>query len=144
MGARSAGHVALLSIRPEYAEAILEGRKRVEFRRTPFARPVRSVVIYATSPVGMIIGCFEVEAIEVDSPSALWERFHTVAGISRRRFRDYFSGTSRGYAIRVGVVTEFEVPRPLDVLGRNLVAPQSFRYLPDDQAERLIGRRVAA
>ncbi|MBI6731014.1 ASCH domain-containing protein, partial [Pseudomonas amygdali] len=39
----------LLSIKPEYAEKILQGEKRFEFRKSVFKNPdVRTVVIYAT------------------------------------------------------------------------------------------------
>ena len=60
MGAQSPERVALLSIRPEYAEAIFAGRKTVEFRRAPLADDVSVVVVYVTQPVGRVIGWFTV------------------------------------------------------------------------------------
>ena len=44
--------IALMSIRPQFAAAILDGSKRVEFRKRPLAADIGTVVIYATKPVG--------------------------------------------------------------------------------------------
>ncbi len=45
------GCIALMSIHPQYANAIVEGTKRVEFRKRPLARNVTHVIVYATAPV---------------------------------------------------------------------------------------------
>lgn len=51
----------LLSIQPEYAEKILNGTKRFEYRKAVTRNEsVRTVVIYATMPVGKVVGEFEV------------------------------------------------------------------------------------
>lgn len=51
----------LLSIKPEYAEKILNGTKLFEFRKFfPRDESVRKIIIYATSPVCMVIGEFEI------------------------------------------------------------------------------------
>ena len=56
----------LLSIKPEFAEKILDGTKKFEFRRRVHTRPeVKSVIIYATMPVGRVIGEFSIERIEL-------------------------------------------------------------------------------
>src|SRR5450756_1588152 len=46
---------ALLSIRPQYAAAILRGEKRYEFRRTVFSRHVDVVLVYVPSPVRRVV-----------------------------------------------------------------------------------------
>jgi len=51
----------LLSIKPKYAEMILSGEKKYEFRRAIFKKPgISKVVIYASSPVSKVIGEFEI------------------------------------------------------------------------------------
>ncbi len=65
----------LLSIKPKFAEAIIDGRKRYEFRKIKFAnKDINRVYIYATSPVKKIIGVFKLSSIIEDSPHALWDR----------------------------------------------------------------------
>ena len=56
--------IVLLSIRPEFAEKILDGRKRFEFRRTIFRDTnVTKAIIYASRPVCRVIGEFEIEEV---------------------------------------------------------------------------------
>ena len=45
----------LLSIKPEYAEKILSGEKRYEFRRKLCKREIDKIYIYATRPVQKVI-----------------------------------------------------------------------------------------
>ena len=41
----------LLSINPEYAEKIMDGSKKFEFRKRKCKRRVDKIIIYSTSPV---------------------------------------------------------------------------------------------
>ncbi len=120
----------LLSIKPEYANKILSGEKKYEFRRFSLMNSaVTTVVIYATKPVGQVIGEFEIEAMIKESPERLWQMTHEYAGVDKHFFDAYFSGKSVGVAIKVGTVSRYENPKRLEDLGANVKAPQSFRYL---------------
>ena len=120
----------LLSIKPEYANKILSGEKKYEFRRSSLMNSaVTTVVIYATKPVGQVIGEFEIEAMIKESPERLWQMTHEYAGVDKHFFDAYFSGKSVGVAIKVGTVSRYENPKRLEDLGANVKAPQSFRYL---------------
>ena len=119
---------ALLSIRPQFAQAIFTGAKRYEFRRLTFKRPVDVVVVYVTSPVCEVWGEFEVGDIISDHPVALWERTQDAAGIDRSAFLAYFAGKSEGYAIEIRKAQRYELP--LHILRDfGLQPPQSFAYL---------------
>ena len=91
MADRTPGRVALLSIHPRHAEAILQGEKLVELRRTAVARDVTHVLIYATAPVQAVVGWFDVEGVDVDSKTGIWDAHGAVAGVTRQEFRDYFA-----------------------------------------------------
>ncbi|MGR3754953.1 ASCH domain-containing protein [Edwardsiella anguillarum] len=120
----------LLSIKPEYVERILDGSKRFEFRKGAFKNDkVSSVVIYATMPVGMVVGEFEIEEVISDVPSTVWELTCQFAGISKDFFDSYFAGREKAVAIGIGNVKKYEKPLPLHVLGEGITAPQSYRYL---------------
>ena len=56
----------LLSIKPQYVESILSGKKSYEFRRMIFAAQIDTVVIYATKPIGRVVGEFGIELHHVD------------------------------------------------------------------------------
>ena len=74
----------LLSIKPEYAEKILSGAKRFEYRKAaPRNTAVRTVVIYATLPVGKVIGEFEIGGVLREPPEVLWNQTKQASGITR-------------------------------------------------------------
>lgn len=137
MGAVPTGRVALMSIHPEFANAILSGEKEVEFRKRPVAADVSYVLIYATMPIGLLVGWFGVEGQNTESPTRLWSRFKDVACISKERFFDYYSERSFGTGIRVARAGKFDDPVPLNQLGA-LRPPQSFQYLSAQQMTEFI------
>lgn len=122
----------LLSIKPEYAEKILQGEKKYEFRKAIFKNPnVKTVVIYATMPVGKVVGEFDFDEVLSDSPSAIWSETRNHSGITKRFFNSYFSGRKTAHAIKVREVRRYETPLPLKTLIPSGSAPQSYRYLDD-------------
>jgi len=129
--------VALMSIMPEFAELILAGKKRVEFRKLPFRRSVSHVVIYASAPRKRLVGFFEVEDIEEASPEDLWQRYEDVGGVEEDFFRAYYKFHEKAYAIRVGKVYPLVEPQPLEEFFSNITPPQSFCYTEASCIEKL-------
>lgn len=135
MAAPAVGRVVLMSIHPEYAEAILAGTKKVEFRKRPVADDVTHVIVYATAPVSAVVGAFAVEDQATAAPASLWRRFAKVGGISRHRYFVYFADHSHGVGIQVGEVLAPSKPLSLtEDLGVER-PPQSFQYLDFDTAQ---------
>src|SRR5580698_154167 len=99
---------AILSIKPEYAEAIFSGRKRFEFRRSVFREEIQVVIVYITCPVGQVAGEFSVKEIITDDLDTLWARTQRKAGIDREVFTNYFAGKVIGHAIVIGNVTRYD------------------------------------
>ena len=128
----------LLPIKPKFAEAILEGRKGVEFRKTRFRRPVKRAVIYATAPRREIVGMFEVCWLEYGHPHAIWRKHGRDGAISRREFLRYYGGAENACVLGVGnVVTFAKAFRPFEHL-RQFLIPQQFRYLQDAEVEAIL------
>ena len=122
------GSIALLSIHPEYVRLIVEGAKRVEFRRTSFARPVSHVVVYSTMPEKRLVGYFEVADVDKGSPMSLWSRHNKNGGISRERLFEYLEGGRQAVAIIMGAFYSFRKELRLEDIGV-FAPPRSFRYL---------------
>lgn len=123
---------ALLSIRPKYAAAILNGNKKYELRRTRFSRHVDIVVIYVTAPVQKVVGEFDVIAILSGPVKSLWEKTQQYADTDEDAFFSYFKGLQNGYAIQIGEVRRYEEPFcPIKQFG--IKPPQSFVYLKDGE-----------
>lgn len=120
----------LLSIKPEYAESILNGTKRYEFRRRVHTdNRVRTVVIYATLPVGKIVGEFTIGDIHAEPPKSLWNRTKDASGITESFFSEYFAGRDIAYAIEVKKAKRYTRPKSLQEVLPSGVAPQSYAYL---------------
>lgn len=123
----------LLSIKPEYAEKILCGEKKYEFRKTVFKNPmIKTVVIYASSPVKRIIGEFEVDYILSLDIGELWHQTMHSSGIGKEFYDSYFHGKEIGHAIRVKKAIRYR--EYLELSDYDIkYAPQSFLYLADQQ-----------
>jgi predicted transcriptional regulator len=120
----------LLSIKPQYAEAILDGSKKFEFRRAIFRQPdISTIVVYASTPVREVVGEFKVGNILALEPSLLWAKTCRGAGISKAYFDEYFDGCNVGYAIAVAETRRYRTPRSLGADFAIATAPQSFCYL---------------
>jgi hypothetical protein len=73
--------VVLISIKPEFAEEILGGQRRVEFRKTrPSFGPGTRAVIYASSPKKCVVGVFEVARVVQGTPKSLWGKANKYSG----------------------------------------------------------------
>ncbi|MCD4652177.1 MAG: hypothetical protein K8S56_10405 [Candidatus Cloacimonetes bacterium] len=118
----------LLSIKPKYAQRILSGEKKYEFRKRIFTKNVKSVVIYSSTPEQLVIGEFTIGGIIHDSIETLWLETQRDAGISYEEFEKYFSGKDKGYAIIVSKFKKYSHPHSLSKLNVD-TAPQSYRYI---------------
>ncbi|OQW39135.1 MAG: hypothetical protein A4S12_11620 [Proteobacteria bacterium SG_bin5] len=85
---------AIISIHPHHAQAILDGAKTIELRRRiPQLSVGTRLWIYATRPVGAVIGVATVEGIVRGEPEQIWLEFGDQSGIGRDDFDSYFDGS---------------------------------------------------
>ena len=123
----------LLSVRPQFAEAIVQRKKKYEVRRVVFKRrDVDRVYIYSTSPVSKIVGSFEVEDVIEDSPEGIWNACHNDLAISEIDFFKYFEGSAIGFAIKIANTLRFDNPLDPHSIIEDFRPPQSFCYLSFD------------
>lgn len=127
----------LLSINPEYVERILLGKKKYEYRRRLANDDIEAIIIYATSPIMKIVGEVKVTGKIEMAPSSLWEHTKGNAGISRRKYREYFAGCKKAYAYKLGIANEYKTKKLLNDIGIKQ-APQSFIYLTDEQYRKIV------
>lgn len=127
----------LLSVRPKYVAAMIDGRKRFEFRKSIFRRPdVLEVWVYATAPTQKIIGKFSVGRIVEDTPENLWAQCNGLSGMTKSEFFQYFDGASKGFALELAALDVFEDAIDPHVAFPNFVPPQSFLYFDDNLLPR--------
>lgn len=120
----------LLSIKPEYADKIFSGEKMFEFRKAVFRdQRVNTVVVYATMPVGKVIGEFSIAGVHEGTPDEIWAKTKCQSGITQAFYSSYFKDRKKAYAIEVSEATIFKEALTLKDFWGERVAPQSFAYL---------------
>jgi len=126
-------HILLMSLRPEFAELMLQGRKTVEFRRRFSKRHEGAMIVfYITHPVKQFMFTATIVKVDHRQKEQLWCNYQEQGGISRSIFDQYFSDTCYGYAIQLSNVRR--IPNRLGLkqaqeIYPELRAPQSFQRL---------------
>lgn len=123
----------VFSIRPEFSDLILRGKKTVEFRRR-FSRQHEGakVVFYVTKPVSEVAFTARIDWVEQAGPNELWAAHGGQGGISREVFNAYFLGAAQGFALSLTSPRALASPLKLGHL-RNMcpefIPPQAFVVL---------------
>lgn len=127
----------LISVRPEFAEKILNGTKTVELRKScPNVDIGDLVVIYSTLPEKAIVGTCVVERIIKEAPSKLWRKYSNKLGIDRKRYFEYFKHTDVAVGIVLTSIDKLDRKLSLDSVRKAIPEfspPQTFRYLDRSQ-----------
>jgi predicted transcriptional regulator len=120
----------LLSIKPKFANAILDGEKTFELRRKIFRDgAVTRIVLYASSPVQRVVGEFQIKSVLEEEPGELWKLTAGRTGVERNFFDEYFGAREIGYAVEVSSPKRYDNPKPLQEYCGLSRPPQSFCYL---------------
>ncbi|WP_175506743.1 ASCH domain-containing protein [Bosea sp. CRIB-10] len=128
---------AIISIRPNFAEAILSGGKTVELRRRvpPIGVGTR-LWIYATKPTGAVVGSAIVKKIVRGLPDHVWEKCGDQAGVDRETFDIYFAGAELAIGL---VLTDVRRGRPVSIeklrsIRTGFHPPQVLARISDEEA----------
>lgn len=132
---------AIISIHPRYAHAILDGVKTIELRRRiPSISAGTKLWIYATLPVGAVIGTATVDRIVRGDPEAIWVQFGHQAAIDRPDFDAYFDGAQEAVAILLSEAqrnTEHIEISQLRELRRGFHPPQVMIRINEQESQSL-------
>ncbi len=118
----------VLSIKPEFAFKIFDGTKKFEFRKSIFKNEkIKTIIVYASSPVQQVIGEFDIEEVLNHDLSTLWDLTREFSGISEEFYYEYFLNKEQGFAIKIKKTRKYRTPKCLRA-DFNLSPPQSFAY----------------
>lgn len=126
----------LLSIKPIYAERILNGTKLYEYRKTPFKNKEfwkignGTVLLYATKPVGSIIGEFKIGHTLSGGYTNVWYKTAEHSGITIKEYAEYYRSSLSVYAHFILSSVRYDKPLTLEDVGVKR-APQSFMYIEE-------------
>ncbi|MCS5732494.1 ASCH domain-containing protein [Herbiconiux daphne] len=129
MGGAATKRIALMAIHQKWADAIMNGDKRVEFRKRRLADDIRTVWVYATAPTSKVIGKFTVGEIVTGSPASIWARFGDIGEINHDDFFAYYGDAHTAVAIVVSEAERFADALALAEIDPKPAVPQSFAYL---------------
>lgn len=128
----------ILSLKPEYADLIFNGKKEVEFRkRFPTNNMNYEIFVYVSSPVKQILGAFRVNQVIKAPPEEIWHTTSKVAGIDKSSFDAYFLNHEIAYALKITNIRKFNSPVNVEILRRKFdkfVVPQSWRNLKSEES----------
>jgi len=113
---RPDGRILVMSLRPEYADLVLSGKKTVEFRRR---------FLFAAVIAG----------VDGLPKTDLWSKYRRDGGVSKSVFDSYFVGTAQGFALRLADIALLQNTMSLQDARRlcpGLRPPQSFMRLRTD------------
>lgn len=130
----------LLSVRPRFARALLEGTKTVEIRRRfPDVPADTTVAIYSSTPDKAVLGTMRSAGLIRSTPAQIWRDYAAVMELTRAQLADYLYGASECSVLKLERPLLWERPVPLihlrQILG--LEPAQSFRYLSNRQLDLL-------
>jgi len=123
----------ILAIRPKFAEAILSGKKKCEFRKAAFPKDVDLVIIYCSKNVGKIIGWFRVKRCRTGKPEDLWRLHELDGGVSKNEFDEYYSDSNSAVCLEIRCAHRLDPPIDPFEDFKSFTIPQSFRYLAQEE-----------
>ncbi|MDT4288837.1 ASCH domain-containing protein [Methylomonas sp. MO1] len=133
--------IAFYPIKPIYSSRILSGEKKYELRKRLPKNPFDYILIYATSPIGKVVGYAKVKMIHKNTVSDLWEMVSLHAGITKDDYINYFNNSEYAYAIELETVKRFTRPFDPKEINSFFSIPQSFCYISRNDFNRLKRRK---
>jgi len=131
----------LISVKPEYADQIMDGCKTVELRRR-FTEEVDKntrLFIYSSSPVKAIVGYARIDRVAKLAVPQIWRTFRNEACIEKADFENYFHGSDFGFVVLLNQVKPLAASLELeDISDRwGIRPPQSYMYLTAEVASAI-------
>ncbi|NVO12974.1 MAG: ASCH domain-containing protein [Rhodoplanes sp.] len=131
---------AIISIRPNFADAILNGTKTIELRRRiPQIANGSRLWIYATRPTAAVVGVVTITDVDRAHPSEIWQRHKYEVGLDHASFKEYFHGAQEAVAISLEAAERVE-PISMSKLRKirdRFHPPQVLVRLTDSEARAL-------
>jgi len=140
-------YALLLSVRPRYAELIMQGTKLAEVRRQrPNVESGTFVIIYATQPIAAVVGFARISNVHFGTPSDLWTAHRADMGVSQEEFDDYLAGATTASLLMLSDAQRLSAPLTLDEMRTSAAfrPPRSYRYISHSALSKLVTGHPAA
>lgn len=131
-----------MSIHKKPFEALLDGRKKHEFRRKFYLNQPCRVIFYVSSPVKAIMGIGVFDTPIKTSVNQLINIIKTHNFSSEESLKDYFKGLKEGYALPLKSIKRI-TPLSLNELRKkikNFFPPQSYCNFSFDKFKNILDK----
>lgn len=139
--------VLLISVKPEFAEKIVNGEKSIELRKcSPKVSKNDMVIIYSTDPVMAVVGICKVEEIIKMNPTMMWNGHKEKLGIDKKRFMAYYEDSKNAIGIVLKAACRLDQQIQLRVIKKifpKFSPPQTFRYYAKSDIFKTYLTRIA-
>lgn len=121
----------LLSIKPKFADMILSGVKKVEYRKALASIANDRIFLYATAPIKKVVGEVKVKrADRSENKEAVWACYLDCSGITKEEFDEYFKDKKCASWYFLEEPIRYKKPQNIRYFGVKS-APRNFIYLKD-------------
>lgn len=111
----------LLSVRPRFARALLDGSKTVEVRRRfPILERGIRLFVYSSSPDRAVLGTVIVSETSRIPADEVWDRYKRHIAIEREPLREYLEGAPHSVVLEVVEPQRWATPVRLATLRHQL------------------------
>ena len=124
----------VMSIKPKYAELILNNKKSIEIR-TKFSKNCEGITmfIYASKPVQCIIGEARISSVVKEKPEIIWDLYNEKIGCTQHEYNSYCKRTNKVNALVLDDIRPYANPIPWATFATTFNAPlkppQSYQFL---------------
>ncbi len=121
----------LLSIKPQFAEFILAGRKTVELRKLfSIDSAGKKMFLYSTKPRQAIVGAVDIKEVRILPVEEIRVNFLDKCCINNNQLVDYFRSKKNGYVIILDNPIRFKTTISLKELRmKHFSPPQSYKII---------------
>lgn len=119
----------LLSVKPIFAQRIIGGSKKFEYRKRIFKDEVRYIYFYVSSPIKKVFGFSKYRGYIADDPLKMWQKTDSGSGLTKSEYFDYANNCVQIYAIHIIDFELFEPMLELQNVFPGVRPPQSFCYV---------------
>ena len=126
---------ALISIKPIYANQIVNRTKTIELHKSSMGLNQGDVIlVYSSAPEQRIALWFQIKAVETLPVSEMWDRYHSRLGIDHADYLSYFTDAETAVGFHVGDVQTLTpiYLRQIETLVPGFVPPQGLMWLKDE------------
>lgn len=128
----------LMSVKSTFAQRIMSGKKTVEIRkRFPNKWSGHDVILYASQPIGALVGKAAIHNVTHGHPNDIWTQFESEIDCNRAEFDAYVGSSNEVAAIEINNLVRFQRSMPLkriaELLGQKLSPPQSYLELSSEK-----------